>query len=287
MVIDLHTHSTASDGTDTPEQLVQAAAAAGVDVLAITDHDTTAGWDPAEAALPAGLTLVQGTEFSCAWFGPNRRIGLHLLGYLYDRDDAELREARARLRESRLHRGEAIVNNLIGAGYPITWEQVTDISAGGAVGRPHIGRALVESGVVPDVGAAFADLLSPFSPYYVRNYDQDVFDMIRLVRNAGGVTVFAHPRARRRGQVVADEVIAEMAAVGLDGLEIDHPDLAPEDRADLRVLADQFDLVRTGSSDYHGTNKPIRLAAETTTHDQYEALLSRRNTAVAPIVLTT
>lgn len=275
MVIDLHAHSTASDGTDTPTDLVATAAAAGVDVLAITDHDTTAGWRAAFAARPAGMTIVAGTEFSCVyWPDEGRRISLHLLGYLYDPDHEALRAERARLRESRLQRGRQMVANMAADGVPISWPQVSALAGDGAVGRPHIGRALVESGVVPDVNAAFRDLLSSRQRYYVRKVDTDVFEAIRLVRAAGGLPVFAHPLARRRGPVVSEEVIARMAEAGMVGLEVDHPDHDADDRAHAAGLARELGLIGTGSSDYHGTNKATPLAACTTTPEAYEALLA-------------
>jgi hypothetical protein len=274
-VIDLHTHSTASDGTDTPAELVRAAAAAGIEVLAVTDHDTTAGWAQALAARPPELTLVVGTEFSCVYEPPGeRRISLHLLGYLYDPEHPELRAERARLRRTRLVRGRQMVENMAADGIPITWRQVQQLAGDGPIGRPHIGRALVEAGVVPDVNAAFRDLLSSRRPYYVRKVDTDVFDAIRLVRSAGGLPVFAHPLARRRGPVVSAQVIERMAAAGLVGLEVDHPDHDASDRAEAAALARDLGLIATGSSDYHGTNKPTPLAVCTTDPDAYEALVS-------------
>jgi len=273
-MIDLHTHSSDSDGTDTPAELVAVAAAAGVRVLAITDHDTTSGWDEALAARPDGMTIVPGTEFSCVYESGQRRVSLHLLGYLFDPDHPELRSERARLRETRLTRGRKIVENMAEDGVPITWAQVEAFAAGGPVGRPHIGRALVAAGVVPDVDAAFRDLLSSRRPYYVRKADTDVFDAIRMVRAAGGLPVFAHPLARRRGPVVSGEVIAQMAAAGLVGLEVDHPDQDAADRAEAAGLAADLGLIGTGSSDYHGTNKPTPIAMCTTRPEAYEALLA-------------
>jgi 3',5'-nucleoside bisphosphate phosphatase len=275
MRIDLHTHSTASDGTDSPAQLVAAASAAGLDVLAITDHDTTAGWAEALAERPDGMTVVLGTEFSCVhWTADGRRIGLHLLGYLYDPDHPELRAERVRLRDSRLQRGRQMVENMAADGIPITWAQVQALSGGGPVGRPHLGRALVDAGVVPDVNTAFRDLLSSRQPYYVRKLDSDVFAAIELIRAAGGLAVFAHPLAHRRGPVVSDEVIAAMAAAGIAGLEVDHPDHDESDRAHAAGLARELGLIGTGSSDYHGSNKPTPLAACATDPDAYAALVA-------------
>ena len=275
-MIDLHTHSTASDGTDSPADLVAIAAAAGVRVLAITDHDTTAGWAEALRARPDGMTLVPGTEFSCRYVAEDgRRISLHLLGYLFDPDDAPLRAERARLRETRLHRGRQMVDNMAADGIPISWEQVQLLAGGGPVGRPHLGRALVAAGVVPDVDSAFRDLLSSRRPYYVAKADTDVFAAIALVRAAGGVPVFAHPLARRRGPVVSAEVVAAMAAAGLVGMEVDHPDHDAADRAEAAALARELGLVPTGSSDYHGTNQPTPIAACTTAPAAFADLVDR------------
>jgi 3',5'-nucleoside bisphosphate phosphatase len=275
MRIDLHAHTTASDGTDTPTQLVAAAVAANLDVLAITDHDTTSGWAEALAAQPSGLTIVPGAEFSCVHHDADgRRVSLHLLGYLFDPDDAALRAERSQLRESRRNRARIIVERLAADGYPITWERVQALANGGAVGRPHIGRALVEAGTVPDVSAAFADLLSSRGKYYERKVDVDVFAAIGLIRAAGGLPVFAHPLARRRGPVVSDETIAAMAAAGLVGIEVDHPDHDTADREHAAALARDLGLVGTGSSDYHGTNKATRLGAGTTDPDAYAQLLA-------------
>ena len=273
-IIDLHTHSTASDGTDSPAELVGKAAAAGIDVLALTDHDTTAGWAEAAEALPAGMTLVPGAEFSCVYVSDERRVSLHLLGYLFDPQDAILQTERARLRADRRGRAERMVANMVSDGVPITWDQVSALAAGGTVGRPHLARALVASGVVPDVDAAFRDVLSSRAGYYVRKADTDVFAAIAMIRTAGGLPVFAHPLARRRGPVVDDEVIARMAEAGLVGLEVDHPDHDAADRAQAAGLARDLGLIGTGSSDYHGTNKSTGLAICTTAPAALDALLA-------------
>jgi hypothetical protein len=207
--------------------------------------------------------------------GPDgRRVSLHLLAYLADPDDAAIGAEWARLRESRRTRAQTMVTRLVADGYPISWPQVDALAAGGAVGRPHIGRALVESGVAPDVETAFAKLLSSRQPYYVRKVDTDVFEALRLVRAAGGLPVFAHPIAHRRGPVVDDAVVAAMADAGMIGLEVDHPDHDADDRAHAAALARELGLLGTGSSDYHGTNKRNRLGAELTHPEIYEQLLA-------------
>ncbi|MGY1740733.1 MULTISPECIES: PHP domain-containing protein [unclassified Blastococcus] len=275
MLIDLHTHSSVSDGTESPAELLATARDAGLDVVALTDHDTTGGWAAAEGSRPRGLTVVPGMELSCRWTrAAGNPISLHLLAYLFDPGHPGLAAERARLREERLGRGERIVAALAGAGYPVEWERIVAASGGGVVGRPHVARALVDAGVVGSVDEAFADLLHHRSPYYVAKADTDVLDGIRLVRAAGGVPVFAHGLATKRGRVVDDDAIAAMAEAGLLGLEVDHPDHSDEERAHLRGLAAELGLLTTGSSDYHGSNKTTPIAACTTAPDQLEALLA-------------
>jgi predicted metal-dependent phosphoesterase TrpH len=276
--IDLHTHSTASDGTDSPAELVAAAHTAGVDVLAITDHDTTGGWEAAAAALPSGMRLVRGAEFSCV--SPTGReerpVSVHLLGYLFDPTHEAIVAEQARLRDERVSRLERITQRMAEDGYPVDVESVFSLVPDGtSAGRPHLARALVAAGVVDSVNEAFAKLLHNSSRYYVPKADTPVERAIEMVRAAGGVAVFAHPLARRRGRVVEPSVIADLAAVGLGGVEVDHPDHAPADRELLRDLAKEHDLVVTGSSDYHGTNKSTPVAAETTAADALQALVVR------------
>jgi hypothetical protein len=275
-MIDLHAHTTASDGSDTPAELVRNAVAAGLHTLAITDHDTTAGWDEAVASvgqLDVAFTLIRGTEFSCVYDDHGARISLHLLGYLFDPDAEALKAERARLRESRLGRGEAIVDALVAAGYPISWQQVVDIAGGGAVGRPHIGQALLQAGVVDSVTDAFTHLLSSSSPYYVPKLEMPVHRAIELIRQAGGVPVIAHPWARKRGQILDEAALRSLVAPGLLGIEVDHIDHAPADRARLSELAAELGLLSTGSSDYHGTRKSVGLGAETTSPQSLHRLL--------------
>ncbi|MEU4680871.1 PHP domain-containing protein [Micromonospora sp. NPDC023737] len=271
--IDLHAHSTASDGTLSPAELVRAAADAGLDVVAITDHDTTAGWAPALAALPAGLSLVRGAELSCRWFGADPPVPLHLLAYLFDPDHPELVAELARVRAAREARGERIVDLLRADGIDVDWAEILTAAAGGTVGRPHIAQALIRAGLVGTTSEAFGpDWLG--ERYRLPKEDIEVFHAVRLVRAAGGVPVFAHPRASRRGRVVPDELIAQLAAAGLAGLEVDHEDHSPEERAHVRALAAELGLLVTGSSDFHGTHKTVRLGAFTTAPDAYERLVA-------------
>ncbi len=282
MRIDLHTHSSVSDGTETPAELMRTARAAGLDVVALTDHDTTDGWAAAREARPAGLTVVPGMELSCRWFPDDQPpISVHLLAYLFDPDSAALSAERARLREERLGRGERIVDALAADGYPVVWAEIVEASAGGVVGRPHVARALVRAGVVASVDAAFATLLHHRSPYYASKADTDVRHGIALVRAAGGVPVFAHGLATKRGRVVDDAAIAAMAEAGLLGLEVDHPDHSEDERRHLRGLAADLGLLVTGSSDYHGTNKATPIGACATDPGQFEALVAA-GTGTAP-----
>ncbi|CAA9251519.1 MAG: FIG00031715: Predicted metal-dependent phosphoesterases (PHP family) [uncultured Blastococcus sp.] len=275
MRIDLHTHSSVSDGTEPPAELLATARAAGLDVIALTDHDTTAGWSVAEAARPRGLTVVPGMELSCRWLPDDQPpISVHLLAYLFDPVHPGLAAERARLRDERLHRGERIVRALTRAGYGITWERILERSAGGVVGRPHIARALVEAGAADSVDHAFATLLHHRGPYYVTKADTDVCEGIALVRAAGGVPVFAHGLATKRGRVVGDDAVAAMVEAGLLGLEVDHPDHSADERRHLRGLAADHGLIVTGSSDYHGANKTTPIGACTTEPDQLEAILA-------------
>ncbi|WP_433792256.1 PHP domain-containing protein [Actinoplanes sp. CA-252034] len=271
--IDLHCHSTASDGTLTPAELVRAGAAAGLDVMAITDHDTTGGWDEAAAARPEGLRLVRGAELSCRWHGADPAIPLHLLAYLFDPAEPVLAAELTRLRDDREQRGERIVAKLRADGVPITWDEVWGYAAGGSVGRPHIAQALIRAGLVKTTNEAFESAWLG-ARYFVPKSDLDVFDAVRAVREAGGVAVFAHPRATKRGRVVPDELIAALAEAGLFGLEADHEDHSPTERAQVRALAERLGLVVTGSSDFHGTHKTVRLGAFKTDLEMYEKIVA-------------
>ncbi|WAL40491.1 PHP domain-containing protein [Brevibacterium sp. BRM-1] len=272
MTIDAHTHSRRSDGTQAPAELIADAAASGIAVLGLTDHDTVSGWDEsARAAREHGVGLLRGMEVSCHWEG----ISVHLLSYLHDPRGAELTATADAAREARLRRTRTMAERLA-EDFPITWEGVRAQAGDGAtIGRPHLADALVAAGVVPDRSAAFAQILSGASKYYVSLPTISPVDAIRMVREAGGVSVFAHPMAASRGRVVPREGFAQMIAAGLDGLEVDHRDNPPEARERLRAIAADNGLLTTGSSDYHGAGKPNRLGEHSTAPEQLAALVER------------
>ncbi|WP_431992702.1 PHP domain-containing protein [Streptomyces albogriseolus] len=279
MRIDLHTHSTASDGTDTPAELVRKAAAAGLDVVALTDHDTTRGHAEALAALPQGLTLVTGAELSCRLDG----VSMHLLAYLFDPEEPALLAERELVRDDRVPRAKGMIAKLNALGVPVTWEQVARIAGDGSVGRPHVASALVELGVVGSVSDAFTpEWLADGGRACVPKHETDPFEAVRLVKNAGGVTVFAHPAAVKRGRTVPESAIAELAAAGLDGIEVDHMDHDPDTRTRLRGLADELGLLVTGSSDYHGSRKACVLGEFSTDPEVYGEI-TRRATGAFPV----
>ena len=283
MLIDLHAHSTASDGTDSPAELIGAASAAGLDVVAITDHDNTAGWEPALAARPEHLTIIRGAEFSTLASTASWPVSVHLLGYLFDPAHPAIVTEQTRLREERRQRGMAIVRKMIAAGIPITEEQVMAIAAGAPVGRPHIGQALVAAGVVTSVDQAFAEHLAGRGPYYVPKADTDLPTAIAMIAAAGGVSVIAHPRGRGEYRALTFDYLKELTGYGLGGLEVDHPDHSPAERAELRSYATRLGLLTTGSSDYHGSNKILRLGQETTDPQVLTDLVEKTSGATAPV----
>ena len=269
--IDLHTHSTASDGTTPPARLMQEAQQAGLDVVALTDHDTTGGWAEAVDALPVGLSLVRGSEVSCSRDG----ISLHLLAYLFDPAEPAFAAARQQLRDSRVSRAERMVAMMVADGLDVSWEQVQTL-AGGTVGRPHVAQALLAGGYVDSVNDAFTpEWLGTHGRYWVGKHELDVVEAVALVTGAGGVAVFAHPGATKRGRTVDADVITDLAAAGLAGLEVEHTDHDEDEKAALRVLAADLGLFTTGSSDFHGTNKTVQLGEHTTSPDVYDELVQR------------
>ncbi|WP_210504576.1 PHP domain-containing protein [Nocardioides xinjiangensis] len=273
MRIDLHTHSSASDGTDTPGDLVREAAAAGLDVVALTDHDAMSGWAEAQrAADEAGITLVPGLEISTTF----RHRGVHLLGYLPDPAYPPLVAVLDRILAGRTARTPAMVAALQARGIAITEDDVRR-EAGGSVaaGRPHVADALVRMGIVADRTEAFHVLLNPGRPGYVDRYAVPLEEMIPILAAAGGVAVIAHPWGRSGGSVLDEAALASLKELGLAGIEVDHQDHSPAFRARLRSIATDLDLVVTGSSDHHGLGKVGHdLGVNTTDPEQYERLLS-------------
>ncbi|TFD91600.1 PHP domain-containing protein [Cryobacterium lactosi] len=268
--IDLHTHSSVSDGTETPSQLVRAAAAAGLGTVALTDHDSTAGWSEASvAAKAAGITLIPGMEFST-------RVGhtsIHLLAYLFDPSDAGIVAETAHIRKARLTRAEQMVAR-IGADYELTWADVlAQTTHGGTVGRPHIADALVANGLALTRSEAFAGILHWDAGYFQPHYAPDPLRAVTLVRAAGGVPVIAHPATRGVADVMAESRLAALVDAGLFGLELRHRENKPEATARLTMLAEKYNLAITGSSDYHGEGKPNRLGENTTTPEVLDRLI--------------
>jgi len=274
MRIDLHTHSAASDGTDSPAELMVLAGDAGLDVVALTDHDTSAGWEIAAAARPQSLTLVRGAEFSTHVVVDGRRRSVHLLGYLFDPADPAIVAEQARLVGERLQRGLRIVEHMVSAGVPITAEQVLDFAAGAPVGRPHIGRALVQAGLVNTVTEAFDTYLAGGGPYYVPKDDTELTVAVEMITAAGGASVVAHPWGRSQRPALDAHRFAALKDRGLSGIEVDHPDHGAAQRDELRALATRLGLLVTGSSDYHGTNKVLRLGQETTDPAVFDTLVA-------------
>jgi predicted metal-dependent phosphoesterase TrpH len=260
--IDLHAHSNVSDGTQAPADVLASAAAAGLDVVALTDHDSTDGWpEAAAAARDRGVALVPGMEISCR---TGEGISVHLLSYLHDPDHPGLLEEITKAKDARFTRAERMVS-LLAEDYPLSWDDVIHhVAPGATLGRPHIADALVAAGVVADRSEAFETILTSRSRYWVQHYAPDPAYAVELVRAAGGVPVFAHPVASSRGRIVGERTYRDMIDAGLIGLEIDHRDNPEEGRAFLRRLAGRHGLLVTGSSDYHGAGKPNLLGENLT-----------------------
>lgn len=269
-MIDLHTHTTCSDGTDSPFALVKKALASGVTTLAITDHDTIAGWSEAITAVQPQIELVLGAEISCL---TTDGVSVHMLGLLFDGENIALQQMLADSRDTRIPRMRKMVELLQADGIAITLEDVYAATPEGAtVGRPHLADALVRNGVVASRDEAFLNLLSNESKYYVTHAAPTPVDAVHAIRAAGGVAVIAHPFASRRGEIITSETFLDLFAAGLNGIEVHHRDQSAEEQRNLMDIASDLNLVVTGSSDYHGTGK-LNAIAENTTHPaQWEVL---------------
>jgi len=270
MRADLHVHSNASDGTDPPAEVMRRAAQAGLDVVALTDHDTVAGHAQARHARPPSLILVPGMELSCRLDGHS----VHLLAYLFDPGHPELAAETRRIRDDRVLRARAMVDRLAGLGVPISWDDVAAIAGTAVVGRPHIARAMAASGAIASPDQAFTpDWIADGGRAYVGRYALDPVRAITLVRSAGGVAVLAHPRADR-ALMVSEAQIAGLAAAGLAGVEVFHPDQPESEQASLLGLTRDLGLIATGGSDDHGSLTGHRIGSHTAAPGAYESLIS-------------
>jgi len=272
-MIDLHTHTTCSDGTDTPHQLVNKAIVQGLEVLGIADHDTTAGWQEATSALRGSLKLALGAEISCL---TSDGISVHMIGMLFDPHHQEMQTVLEETRDGRLPRMRKMIEKMRLEGMDISIEDVENaMPIGATMGRPHLADALVAKKIVKSRDEAFVDLLHNESRFYVSHAAPTPVEAISLIRRAGGVSVIAHPFASHRGQILKGEDFHDLVAAGLNGIEVDHRDQNPDERAILRNIATELDLVVTGSSDYHGTGKLNSLAENHTSRAQWEKLESQ------------
>ncbi len=274
-MIDLHTHTTASDGTDSPFALVKKALVTGVTTLGITDHDSTAGWAEAITAIQPQIQLVLGAEVSCL---TTDGISVHMLGLLFDGEDQQIQQMLSDSRDTRLPRMRKMVALLQADGFDISLEDVYQAAPDQAtIGRPHLADALVAKKIVATRDEAFADLLHNESKYYVTHAAPTPADAIATIKRAGGVAVIAHPFASRRGQILTAETFQDLVAAGLDGIEVHNRDQNAAEQQVLTEIAGELHLVTTGASDYHGTGK-LNAMAENTTHPaQWEALEARAN----------
>jgi 3',5'-nucleoside bisphosphate phosphatase len=270
-VIDLHTHSVASDGEYPPGEVAERLAAAGSVAWALTDHDTVAGQQAAAAAARRlSMRFIPGIELSCFLDG----IEIHMLGHFVDPEHPTLKQFEDLLAEKRRTRMEEIMRKLAALGVRISTEEIVRNSGGKTIGRPHVSRALVERGFVSTIREGFDRYLGEGKPAYVQRYRLSAEDAILLVSGAGGVTTLAHPGVSRmqRGH------LKKLRELGLAGVEVDHPDHNPSMRDKYRRLAAQYDLVPTAGSDYHGEQitPDRRLGSETMSLDELDRLQSRR-----------
>jgi predicted metal-dependent phosphoesterase TrpH len=271
---DLHTHTVLSDGTTTPEDNVRAAVELGLQGLGVTDHDTTAPFERAFAAADGtGLEIVPGTEFSAELDATS----VHVLGYWVDPFDQPLQTEMDRLRNERFHRAAAIVERFADLGIEIAFERVQAIAGEAPIGRPHIAKAVIESGAATEPREVFDRWLHDGGPAYVPKYAVDPVRAVELIRGAGGVAVVAHPGLYGRDDAgLADDVIEQMAAAGMAGIEADHPDHDEDDRRRYGELARALGLVVTSGSDFHGERKALQLGQATTSRERLEALRAQR-----------
>ncbi len=248
--IDLHLHTTASDGAFAPAALVRMAHAAGLDRIAITDHDSTDGVAAAqEAGQALGVRVIAGIEFNTLWHGQS----VHILGYFVDTAHPELQAVIARQRDGRLYRAQRMVEKLAALEMPLSWEGILEQAAGGAVGRPHVAKAMVARGYVQDSTEAFDEFLGHGKPAYVEQPKLTPDEAAALLHRAGAAAGLAHPyNVEGADQVDLDTLVPELAAAGLDAIETYYTGYGEKQRADILNLAARFNLIPTGGSDFHG-----------------------------------
>lgn len=275
MKIDLHTHSTRSDGTMSPTELVQHAIINGVTVLGLTDHDTIAGWQEAIDSLRSNLQLVLGAEISCL---TEEHRSIHMLGLLFDPQYQPLQDALAISRDDRIPRMIKMIDLMAADGIKITFEEVLQHQPeGSTLGRPHLADTLVAKGIVKNRDQAFAEFLSNDSKYYVSHIAPTPLEAVKLIKSAGGVAVIAHPYSSMRDTKMDSSNFEELKKAGLDGIEVDHRDHGAEERLNLRKIAEELDLIVTGSSDFHGTGKLNLIGENVTSPEHWERLESHAN----------
>lgn len=269
---DLHLHSNHSDGTEAPAEVVRQAHAYGLRTIALTDHDRTTGWDEAAGEAEAlGMTFLPGMELSAK----HEWRSVHVLGYLFDPQDAALRAETDRIRGDRIGRAERIVRS-IGRDYDLHWDDVlAQTTPDATVGRPHIADALVARGIVRDRTEAFDGILHPREGYYEPHYAPDPLTAVRLITDAGGVAIIAHPVTSGRDRMMPMSFLERLIDAGLGGFEIDHRENTEAGKTLLRGVAARHDLIVTGSSDYHGSGKPNRPGENTTSDEMVERLIAR------------
>ncbi|MBW3606426.1 MAG: PHP domain-containing protein [Actinobacteria bacterium] len=267
---DLHTHTVHSDGTTQPEDNVSLASEIGLAGLALTDHDTVSGWTQMrDACARHGLAFIPGIELSTERDGRS----VHLLGYWVDPTDTALVVECDRLRNERSRRADEICELLASLGVGVEVARVRELAGDAPIGRPHIASAMIEAGHVADVQSAFDDYLADGGPAYVPKYAIDPVRGLRLLADAGGATVLAHPGVSEDGGgPVTPALLDELADAGLSGVEVDHPAHEPEVAARWRALAESHGLLITGASDFHGDRKDLHLGERTTTAATLEQL---------------
>ncbi|CAB4874244.1 unannotated protein [freshwater metagenome] len=275
-MIDLHTHTTASDGTDKPFEMLENASKAGLTVVAMTDHDSVEGWREVRSKrdqIPAGLTIVPGAEVSTR---TQLGMSVHIVGLLFDADNAQLAKLLSDTRDDRIPRMEKMIEKLQAAGYQVTMEDVEEVKPVGAtLGRPHLADALIKNGIVASRDEAFAELLHNNSQFYVSHWAPSPVEAIKAIAAAGGVSILAHPFAEKRGAVLTFGEVTELAAAGLNGIERNKRDQDEAAHSKIDQLSSEHNLIKVGSSDYHGSARANQLGEEQTPLDLWENLASK------------